>query len=319
MDDSPIAFVARWTEASTTSAPSFVASPSALATLTSDAQSLGVQLTEQAERVPAYELGRCERELKTLLEAISAAKTKSTAKPKFSFKRTGASSTPKPPSPSSYSPASPAAAAIPSAPSPSSCKPSPTPPSTPSTSLALTDRRDELLTLADLPTSSSSSRPDGKPEALLLSALEGCFVDLTSLMALLGAVALGDGDQGRSGAGGGSSFSALYLYNLKRCVVLVEPIEGSVMLHGCEDCVIVLGCHQFRMHDSTSCKIFLHINSTPIIERCRGLLFGPYPSIFAPFTLSAASSFAEVQDFDHPFASAANRSPNFRVLDPESQ
>lgn len=44
---------------------------------------------------------------------------------------------------------------------------------------------------------------------------------------------------------------------------------------------------QFRMHDSTNCRIFLQITSTPIIERCRGLLFGPYP----PFLSVSCSRF----------------------------
>lgn len=96
------------------------------------------------------------------------------------------------------------------------------------------------------------------------------------------------------------SFSALYLYNLERSVVLMEPSAGSVMLHGCRDCLVVLGCHQvssrllsscrlristdycalyhqFRMHNSTNCKILLQISGTPVIERCSRLLFGPYP------------------------------------------
>lgn len=250
------------------SAPSFVASPSGLASLTSDAQALGVQLTEQAEQLPAYELGRCERvslpvdararersltpnwtsqELKSLLESISAAKTKSTAKPKFSFKRTAASSSLKP----SPSPSSPTLAPFPPTPSPASSPQLSTPPPIPATSLALSARRDEFLSLSDLPPSTSAAAEERKHEALLLSALEGCFVDLTRVHQSETTLSHGELDAGAGRetaavpvAGGGSSVSALYLYNLKRCVVLVEPIAGSVMLHGCEDCLIVLGCHQ---------------------------------------------------------------------------
>jgi len=37
---------------------------------------------------------------------------------------------------------------------------------------------------------------------------------------------------------------------------------------------------QFRMHNSTGCTVYLETGSTPIIEGCKDLVFGQYPSVF---------------------------------------
>lgn len=248
-----------------------------------------------------------------MLESIAALKSNAAGgKAKFAFKRSagaaaaGASKA----SPSSLSRASSSTSTSTSvtASLPPPARPAPTPPTVPATSLTLSSRSDAYLTCADLPARVSGSTTDDHGEALLLSDLVECFVGLTSREAE------GQADQHRGGG-----FSALYLYNLRRCVVLVEPdiMQGSAMLHACEGCLIVLGCHQvgfgallplgdcsltladahqFRMHDSNDCTLLLQVGSTPIIERCRSLRFGAYPSWLAVGRSSASCCSRDVSD-----------------------
>ena len=99
------------------------------------------------------------------------------------------------------------------------------PPPTPFNALTLTGYSDRYLSGSDLPSSGSNS------EALVVSALQGCFVDLTS-----------DG----AGAAGEPQISTFYLYSLKDSIVVLLPVLGSIMVHDCEGCTFLLGAHQVR-------------------------------------------------------------------------
>lgn len=49
-----------------------------------------------------------------------------------------------------------------------------------------------------------------------------------------------------------SQFKALQIRNLKNCLVYVGEVEGSVMIHGCERCVILVGCRQVSCQRSSN-------------------------------------------------------------------
>jgi tubulin-specific chaperone C len=70
--------------------------------------------------------------------------------------------------------------------------------------------------------------------------------------------------------------SALRVDGLEQCWVVTMPVAGSVLLHDCEDCTLVMAARQFRLHRSVRCRFFLHALSGPIIERCSEVAFGPY-------------------------------------------
>lgn len=70
--------------------------------------------------------------------------------------------------------------------------------------------------------------------------------------------------------------AALHLTQLHRCVILCAPVQGSVLIEGCRECILVLACHQFRMHHSVHVDVYLHISSHPIIEDCNHVRFGVY-------------------------------------------
>lgn len=161
-----------------------------------------------------WELITVPQDLKGLSDTLSAAKATAAPKAKFSFKKKASSTA----APTARTPLldpqpSPAAAASTER----------LPPPTPANALNLSDYSDRYLSLGDLPNSSSNS------EALVVSALRGCFVDLTS-----------DGTV----AGETQRISTIYLYSLKNCIVVLEPVLGSIMVHGCEGCTFFLGAHQ---------------------------------------------------------------------------
>ncbi|GAA6053685.1 hypothetical protein JCM3770_001696 [Rhodotorula araucariae] len=295
MDESPLVFVERWTAELRALQGSLQATRGDGAVTTEDVQRLSKELTVRAGELPAFELGRCERELKALQDTVAAFKTASAPKAKFSFKRAASSSS----SSASSRAATPVPRSVP--PPPSTCR-SPVPPAPP-TALALSSLSSAYLTTASLPA------PPNAGAALALSSLSSCLVDLRALAA----------------PGSAPGPSALYLTRLRACVVLLPSRGGaSALLQECEGCVIALGAHQLRMHDSTDCAVLVRAGSTPVIERCRRIRFGPYPSSPAsaepscppppPGETKAEAELVDVQDFDDPFASRDRPSPHWRLL-----
>ncbi|BGO88937.1 hypothetical protein NBRC10512_005691 [Rhodotorula toruloides] len=280
MDESPLAFVERWTAELRSLQSAIEGKLAAASELSPRLQRLSEQLTASAVEIPNSELRRCERELKAAQDALSS---QAAPKSKFSFKRSVAA-------PRSAIPAPPAATPPPPASSIATASKSSSIPPTP---LTITSRSDSYLSSADLPASPASSAA----EALALTSLSRCYVNLTSTPA---SSILSD------------RFSALYLSDIVDSVVVLPLISGgSVMVQNCQRCVLVLGGHQFRVHDSTNCLVLLAAGSSPIIERCKGLVFGSHPRSLPNPSSASTASFA-VQDFDDPFATPQRPSPNWR-------
>ncbi|KPV76871.1 uncharacterized protein RHOBADRAFT_51856 [Rhodotorula graminis WP1] len=298
MEESPLVFVERWSAQLRALQESQDVASSA-ATL----QDLSKELTTRAADLPPYELRRCERDLKVVQDAIATSKAAAAPKSKFSFKRAA----PAPGAPTS-STSRPAVARPLARPAP---MPRPTTSPVPSTALTLASRTDAHLTSASLSrTDPSSPASPSSGGALALTALTRCLVDLRDV----------------------DPFSALYLTDLRECVVLLPDGGGarggrgggSALVQGCEGCVVALAVHQFRMHDSTRCAVLLEAGSNPVIERCKGLRFGPYPHEQQQPPSSTAHDTPvprpipplQVQDFDDPFATPDRPSPNWRALSP---
>ncbi|GAA5844819.1 hypothetical protein JCM9279_000005 [Rhodotorula babjevae] len=300
MDESALAFVERWTAQLRALQEPHDASSNGTAL-----QELSKQLTARAADLPPYELRRCERELKAAQDAVATSKAAAAPKSRFSFKRAA----PAPGAPTSSAARPPAARPL----APPAPAPRPTTSPVPSTALTLASRTDEHLTSASL--SRTDPSPTSTGGTLALTSLARCLVDLRDV----------------------EPFSALYLTDLRECVVLLPGGEGargggkggggagSALVQGCEDCVLALAVHQFRMHDSFRCAVLLDAGSNPVIERCKGLWFGPYPRQLEQQQQPPPPSPADdtprlpplqVQDFDDPFATPERPSPNWRALSP---
>jgi hypothetical protein len=88
-------------------------------------------------------------------------------------------------------------------------------------------------------------------------------------------------DSGSANSGEQPAFlAALTLKDIRRSLILCGKVAGAVHLTDIHDSVIVLQSRQFRMHDSTNCRIYLKTSSRPIIEDCGRLQFAPAPRTF---------------------------------------
>ncbi|KAI6038619.1 tubulin binding cofactor C-domain-containing protein [Pisolithus marmoratus] len=105
--------------------------------------------------------------------------------------------------------------------------------------------------------------------------------------------------------------SAIHVQRLTDCVVLLPRIGGSILLHNLSNCVLVAGCHQFRMHSSTNVDVYLSAVSNPIIEHCSDIRFAEYPDALLQDPLLQDNTALAVQDFSHI---RSTPSPNWEVL-----
>ncbi|KAI8057823.1 tubulin binding cofactor C-domain-containing protein [Syncephalis plumigaleata] len=175
----------------------------------------------------------------------------------------------------------------------------------------LRDRSNEYVTLtrylSDQSASAIATMNDGA-----LTNITDCIVDLRlpAMMESSDKVAY-------------RSLSALHIRQLKRCIVLLGNIEGSVMLHDCEQCILIMACRQFRMHTSKQCDIYIHCSSQPIIEHCEQIRFAPsIPAFFdeqikgTPFA-DETNRWHEVNDF--LWIKRHQASPHWSLIDEEAK
>jgi protein XRP2 len=62
----------------------------------------------------------------------------------------------------------------------------------------------------------------------------------------------------------------------KNCILHIGPVEGSVFLRDCSDCIVTAACGQFRTKNCSNLRVFLFSNSDPSIEYSTTLYFAPY-------------------------------------------
>ncbi|KAI0795744.1 tubulin binding cofactor C-domain-containing protein [Abortiporus biennis] len=247
--------------------------------LTLDITGLRKSLTDATVylNIPSYDLRLYEEALKSLEQSLDEIRTSFAPKPKFSFKRSKPATTP-----SSVISPSPAPSGTSSGPHPVS------PPEGSTNRLLLFNQSKKYLDWTSLPSNSSSD--------LTVSNLDHCIVNL-----------VGGTEEPTQ------SITALHVQNLQDCVLILPPsIDGSALLHDLKRCTIILGCHQFRMHSSTSVNVYLSISSNPIIEHCSAVAFAAYPPELSKSAIPVADSkHLSVQDFTHI---RATPSPNWKAL-----
>lgn len=67
-----------------------------------------------------------------------------------------------------------------------------------------------------------------------------------------------------------------FINSCVNCAIFCLPIAGSVFLSDCAHCRVYVACQQLRMKDCHDMDIFVWCASTPVIESCDGVRFGPY-------------------------------------------
>lgn len=70
---------------------------------------------------------------------------------------------------------------------------------------------------------------------------------------------------------------SLWLVNLRACTIEAKEVMGPVWITNCNQCIIVCGCRQLRIHDTNLCNIFVSVVGASIIERSTDMRFGPLP------------------------------------------
>ncbi|KAF8525554.1 tubulin binding cofactor C-domain-containing protein [Hysterangium stoloniferum] len=265
--------------------PEFIAISSRIVDLRKD-------LIDATYYLPPYDRGKCEEQLKTLEESILQLRP---VKPKFSFKR-------KPVESSSGSSISTRTNTQP----PVSAPPPHLPDANPTSNLFLADRTSEILGVSSLiGPGENTTFPDSSD--VTLTDLRHCFVNFFPSKQT---------DDNPTISKMRFMITALHAKELNRVVLVIPPMEGSVLLHNVHNSVIIVGCRQFRIHDATNTNIFLYTQSSPTIERCNQLKFGPYPEVlrltFPKSFIEATSHHTAVQDFDWI---KPTPSPNWTIME----
>ncbi|TEB26814.1 TBCC-domain-containing protein [Coprinellus micaceus] len=256
---------------------------------------LSKSLSDAATSLPSYDQRLYSAQVKSIEEKVEAFRTAAKPKLRFAFKRKVVADPVAPPPIASTTAPLGGLVTPNESPAGSSSEgktrnlPNPELVSLPK-GLELSNHSKRYLTWADLPLSVT---PNSAPD-LAISNLNRCIVNLLPQ------------------TDGRSKFSALHIRDLSDCVLLLPLNEGSALIHDVKNCVLVLGCHQFRMHTSTHADVYLHITSKPIIETCSNIRFATYPARLAPQLLhELPQSPFTVQDFSHI---RATPSPNFSLI-----
>ncbi|KZM22582.1 uncharacterized protein EKO05_0009573 [Ascochyta rabiei] len=143
------------------------------------------------------------------------------------------------------------------------------------------------------PTSASSATSSGT-----LSNLNDCTIDLSAPTSA-------------------SPFSALYLKNIEKSVVVCGTVAGATHITDVRDTKIFAGTRQFRMHGARNVDVYLHCASRPIIEDCEGVRFAPLPEAYITDEMRLVKNqWDQIDDFKWL---KAEQSPNWSILPEEER
>lgn len=117
--------------------------------------------------------------------------------------------------------------------------------------------------------------------------------------------------------------NTLHMVSLVQCTILIGPVTTSVFVDDCRDCEFAFACQQLRLHNSTNCKVYLHVTSRAIIEDCTKIFVAPYNWTYDDQTNhfklagldSKINNWDSIDDFN--WLSTEKASPNWSILEPE--
>jgi hypothetical protein len=65
----------------------------------------------------------------------------------------------------------------------------------------------------------------------------------------------------------------------------------SVYLENVQDSIVYVYCHQLRIHNCRGCRLYVKVNSHPIIEDCSDMGFAPYDLSYAEIEADSKVSY----------------------------
>lgn len=266
-----------------------VADGDSVHSIAGEIQALNKRLTEATGRLPSYDQRQNELQLKALEKSLEELRSSTAGKTKFAFKRKVKT----PASASAGTATRPARANVPAIPTSSI------------SSASRTISNHSNCYLSRLCLSGPSSSTDHVEVSIIRISSSILNLLTTTNESTLSTNTV--------------SLSALHIRDIQNSILILGTVDGSIMLHNLTNCVVVAGCHQFRMHNSTAVDAYLDITSNPIIESCDQVRFGVYPSELKTATEQqplVTKNDTKVpflpQDFSHI---RAIPSPNWRVLE----
>lgn len=75
-----------------------------------------------------------------------------------------------------------------------------------------------------------------------------------------------------------ATYSTAEIDDISDSIILLYRVNGPVYINRVTNSILILACHQFRMHKSESVSTFVSCSSRrPIIENCTAVTFGDFP------------------------------------------
>ncbi|KZS99598.1 uncharacterized protein LAESUDRAFT_733049 [Laetiporus sulphureus 93-53] len=257
--------------------------PEALDQLSLDIAKLRKELTHATSFLPSCDQRQCDIKLKELEESLQKLRTALAPKPEFTSKR----KVNKP----SISPV-PSNSTQEQVPNVLLSSNTSSPAGLPSTSLSLSGHSHEYLTCSSFLASTAVDASD-----LAISDLAHCVVNLLPSTS--------------ADLQSNLKITVLHARNVRNCILLLPQIEGSALLHDLSRCIIVLRCHQYRMHTSSQTDVYIAVSSKPIIEHSTNIRFALYPAPLRSSDTNPMGNNLSKPDFSHI---RPTPSPNWALL-----
>lgn len=73
-----------------------------------------------------------------------------------------------------------------------------------------------------------------------------------------------------------SLLGSVRIEHTDNCTILLGACCTSVYLDSVNNCTIQILSHQLRIHECKDCKLYVQVQSHPIIEDCVSMGFAPY-------------------------------------------
>ena len=119
-----------------------------------------------------------------------------------------------------------------------------------------TDGQVANLTISDQKEGLLRVKPDAQGASLLISGIEDSVVVI----------------EGEKGA-----ISSAAAKDIRHSVIIIgDSLDGPMHITGVENSVLVLKCRQLRMHEARDTNVYLWCASSPIVEDCTEVRFGPF-------------------------------------------
>lgn len=86
----------------------------------------------------------------------------------------------------------------------------------------------------------------------------------------------------------GKPYASLTVKNVEESLLICGQVNGPAHITEVEHSVLLVSCHQFRMHDCTDVDVYLSCSSNPIIEDCKNIRFARIPKVYVSIDSSRA-------------------------------